>query len=48
MEALASLAMAFARLEKETTQVAMAEVNPAIWDGVLGLLWLVDCRWSPG
>jgi hypothetical protein len=47
MEALASLALAFARLENETMQVAMAEVNPAIWDGDLGLFWLVDCRWSP-
>jgi acyl-CoA synthetase (NDP forming) len=46
MEVLTSLVGTFARLEDAAHHVVMAEVNPAIWDGEL--LWLVDCRWSPG
>jgi acyl-CoA synthetase (NDP forming) len=44
--ALASLVEAMASLESRGPMIAMAEVNPAIWDAEAKRLWLVDIRWQ--
>ncbi len=47
VSAVRSLVEALARLAAEAPAVAMAEVNPAIWDRETGTLWVVDARWQP-
>jgi acetate---CoA ligase (ADP-forming) len=44
-EALLHLLVTLSGLETEG--VAMAEVNPAIWDSREGTFWIVDARWQP-
>ena len=44
--ALSSLVNAIASLEARGPMIAMAEVNPAIWDEEGATLWMVDVRWQ--
>jgi acyl-CoA synthetase (NDP forming) len=46
-DAVRGLVSAFAALAEGAPEVAMAEVNPAIWDGAASILWIVDVRWQP-
>ena len=45
-DAITSLVERLAGLDQGGPFVAMAEVNPAIWDAEQGALWIVDVRWQ--
>ena len=47
-DAIASLVKRLATLEQRGEFIAMAEVNPAIWDAEEAVLWIVDARWQAG